>query len=214
MAVTYTPGELLADLIGHAVAIAASIAGLVVLVLVGSSYTGAVTVTSYAVYGGSLLLVFALSALYHGLRHVRFRALLRVADHAAVYVLIAGTYTPVTLISVQGAWGWSLFGVVWGIAVAGILLKTLLPGRLERLSIGLYLVLGWVGLAGIEPLIESLPWPALALLGGGGVLFSVGVVFHRWTRLPFHNFIWHVFVMAGATAHYFSIIYFVRPAAL
>lgn len=211
MAFTYSPREQLADQIGHAIGIAASVAGLVMLIIVGSRYMGALTVTSYSIYGGSLFLVFAISALYHMIRHERIKTVLRVADHCAIYVLIAGTYTPVTLISVQGAWGWSLFGVVWGVALVGILLKALLPGRLERLSIALYLVLGWVGLAGIEPLIDNLPWPALALFGSGGVLFSIGVLFHLWTRLPYHNVIWHLFVIAGATAHYFSVIYFVRP---
>ena len=213
MTSVYSSGEQIADTVGHALGIAASIAGLAVLVIVGSRYAGALPITSYAIYGGSLFLMIMVSGLYHWITHAPTKALLRVMDHAAIYLLIAGTYTPVTLLGVRGAWGWSLFGVVWGIAIAGVLVKTLAVGRFERLSIGLYLVLGWVGLIGLEPLIENLSWPALALFGGGGVLFSVGVLFHRWHRLPYHNVIWHIFVLAGTTTHYFAVIYFVRPAA-
>lgn len=200
-----------ADLAGHGLGIAASIAGLVMLVIVGSRFAGALPVTSYAVYGASLLLVFITSALYHTLWRYPIMPALRIADHCAIYVLIAGTYTPVTLVGLQGAWGWSLFGVVWGVALLGVLLKVLFPERLERVSLGLYLTLGWVGLVGVEPMAHNLPWPALVLFGAGGLLFSLGVVFHLWRRLPYHNFIWHLFVIGGATAHFFSVIYFVRP---
>lgn len=207
----YSQGERIADMAGHALGIAASISGLVMLVVVGSRFAGALPVTSYAIYGAALVLVFSASAAYNIIRHQRIKAYLRVVDHAMIYVLIAGTYTPITLIGVQGAWGWSLFGVVWGIALLGVSLKIAWPGRLERVSIFLYLAVGWVGLAGIGPLIDKLTWPALALIGAGGVLFSLGLAFHLWRRLPYHNVIWHVFVLAGTTAHYFSIIYFVRP---
>jgi hemolysin III len=211
MSFVYSPREKIADGVGHALSIAASIAGLTMLVIIGSRYAGALPVTSYAIYGGSLFLLFLMSALYHWITHARIKAILRVVDHSAIFVLIAGTYTPVTLISVQGAWGWSLFGVVWGIALAGVLLKTIFVGRFERLSIGLYLTLGWVGLVGLEPMIENLPWPALALLGGGGVFFCVGVIFHTWHKLPYHNAIWHLFVALGAITHYFSVVYYIRP---
>ena len=209
----YSSGEKIADTVVHAVSIAASIAGLTMLVIVGSRYAGALPVTTYAIYGGSMLLMITVSGLYHWITHARFKAVLRVMDHCAIYVLIAGTYTPVTLLGLRGAWSWALFGVVWGIAIAGVLVKTLAVGRLERLSIGLYLLLGWVGLIGLGPLIEHLAWPALALIGSGGLLFSVGaLVFYRWHSLPYHNFAWHLFVMAGATTHYFAVIFYVRPA--
>ena len=209
----YSSGEKIADTVVHAVSIAASIAGLTMLVIVGSRYAGALPVTTYAIYGGSMLLMITVSGLYHWITHARFKAVLRVMDHCAIYVLIAGTYTPVTLLGLRGAWSWALFGVVWGIAIAGVLVKTLAVGRLERLSIGLYLLLGWVGLIGLGPLIEHLAWPALALIGSGGLLFSVGaLVFYRWHSLPYHNFAWHLFVMAGAMTHYFAVIFYVRPA--
>ena len=177
MTLSYSSGEKIADTAVHAVAIAASIAGLTMLVIVGTRYAGALPVTSYAIYGGSMLLMITVSGLYHWITHAPFKAVLRVMDHCAIYVLIAGTYTPVTLLSLRGAWSWTLFGVVWGIAIAGILVKTLAVGRLERLSIGLYMLLGWVGLIGLGPLIEQLSWPAFALFGSGGLLFSSGLYF-------------------------------------
>ncbi len=207
----YTFGERVADNIGHALGISASTAGLIMLVIVASRYTGALPVTSFGLYGGTLFLVFTASALYHIVRRGALKNVLRLLDHSAIYLLIAGTYTPIALNSIQGAWGWSLFATVWGLALTGVALKLIYPGRLERLSIYLYFATGWAGLAAIEPLLANLHWAALALLGIGGFFYSAGVGFHLWTRLRYHNVIWHAFVMAGAMCHYFSVIFFVRP---
>lgn len=207
----YTFGERVADNIGHALGISASTAGLIMLVIVASRYAGALPVTSFALYGGTLLLVFTASALYHIVRRGALKNVLRLLDHSAIYLLIAGTYTPIALNSIQGAWGWSLFATVWGLALTGVALKLIFPGRLERLSIYLYFATGWAGLAAIEPLLANLHWAALALLGIGGFFYSAGVGFHLWTRLRYHNVIWHAFVLAGAMCHYFSVIFFVRP---
>ena len=201
----------MADNIGHALGISASAAGLVMLVIVASRYAGALPVTSFALYGGTLVLVFTASALYHMVRRGALKNVLRVLDHSAIYLLIAGTYTPVALNSIQGVFGWSLFGTVWGLALTGVALKLIYPGRLERLSIFLYFATGWAGLAAIEPLLANLHWAALALLGIGGFFYSAGVGFHLWTRLRYHNAIWHAFVLVGAVCHYFSVIFFVRP---
>jgi hemolysin III len=207
----YSFGERVADNIGHALGISASIAGLIMLVIVASRYAGALPVTSFALYGGTLLLVFSASALYHIVRRGALKNVLRLLDHSAIYLLIAGTYTPVALNSIEGVWGWSLFSAVWGLALTGVALKLIFPGRLERLSIFLYFATGWAGLAAIEPLLANLHWAALTLLGIGGFFYSAGVGFHLWTRLRYQNVIWHAFVLAGATCHYFSVIYFVRP---
>ena len=208
----YSFGERVADNIGHALGISASIAGLIMLVIVASRYAGALPVTSFALYGGTLLLVFSASALYHIVRRGALKNVLRLLDHSAIYLLIAGTYTPVALNSIEGVWGWSLFSAVWGLALTGVALKLIFPGRLERLSIFLYFATGWAGLAAIEPLLANLHWAALTLLGIGGFFYSAGVGFHLWTRLRYQNVIWHAFVLAGATCHYFSVIFFVRPS--
>ena len=207
----YTFGERLADNIGHTLGISASIAGLVMLIIVASRYSGALPMTSFALYGGTLFLVFTASALYNIVRRGVLKKVLRLLDHSAIYLMIAGTYTPVALNSIQGAWGWSLFATVWGLALAGVALKLVFPGRLEKLSIGLYFATGWAGLAAIEPLVANLHWAALTLFGIGGFFFSAGVGFHLWTRLRYHNAIWHACVLAGAMCHDFSVIYFVRP---
>lgn len=207
----YKLGERVADNIGHALGISASTAGLIMLVIVASRYPGDLAVTSFALYGGTLFLVFTASALYHIVRRGTLKNVLRLLDHSAIYLLIAGTYTPVALNSIEGAWGWSILGTVWGLALTGVALKLIFPGRLERLSIYLYLGTGWSGLAAIEPLLANLHWAALALLGIGGFFYCAGVGFCLWTNLRYHNVIWHAFVLAGATCHYFSVIFFVRP---
>jgi len=209
---TYTLGERLVDNICHALGVGASISGLVMLVIVSSRYSGALPMTSFAIYGGTLLLVFTASALYNVLRFGVLSKVLRLLDHSAIYLLIAGTYTPVALNSIPGAWGWSLFGVVWGLALAGVALILAFPGQFEKLAIGLYLATGWAGLVAIEPLVTNLHWVALILFGIGGFFFTAGVGFHLWTGLRYHNVIWHVFVLAGAMCHYFSVIFFVRPS--
>lgn len=201
----------MADNIGHAVGISASISGLVMLIIVASRYSGPLTMTSFTIYGGTLFLVFTASALYNIIRRGTVKKVLRLLDHSAIYLLIAGTYTPVALNSIIGPWGWSLFGVVWGLALTGIVLKLVFPGCLENISIGLYLATGWAGLVAIEPLAANLHWAALVLFGIGGVFFTAGVCFHLWTSLRYHNVIWHIFVLAGAMCHYFSVIFFVRP---
>ena len=208
----YTFGERLVDNICHALGIGASISGLVMLIIVASRYSGALPITSFTIYGGTLLLVFTASALYNVLRLGVLSKLLRLLDHSAIYFLIAGTYTPVALNSILGAWGWSLFGVVWSLAIIGVVLKLAFPGQFEKVSIGLYLATGWAGLVAIEPLASNLHWAALVLFGIGGFFFTVGVAFHLWTGLRYHNVIWHIFVLAGAMCHYFSVIFFVRPS--
>jgi hemolysin III len=207
----YSDGERRADVLAHIFAVGASLAGLIMLVLVAGRHGGALTSFSFALYGGTLLLVFAASALYNMMPPGALKKILRLIDHSTIYLMIAGTYTPICLNSLAGAWGWSLFAAVWGLALCGVALKLLYPGRLEKLAIGLYFATGWIGLAAIGPLVENLPWAALALLGIGGVFYSAGVIFHLSASLRYQNVIWHGFVMAGAACHYFAVIFFVRP---
>ncbi len=204
-------GERLADRIGHVVGLAGSVLGLVWLVLIASRYSSVLMVTSFAIYGAALVFSYVVSALYHDAPGHRLKRFLRVLDHAAVYLLIAGTYTPVSLVALNGDWGWSLFGAERGIAAFGITLKILYPGRFERLSIALYLALGWAGLAALGRLLENVPWPGIALMAAGGIFFTSGVFFHTRTRLRYHNLIWHGFVLAGAACHVFMMLFYIRP---
>ncbi|MGD9536549.1 MAG: hemolysin III family protein [Alphaproteobacteria bacterium] len=208
----YTAGERIADRVSHVIGLAGSILGLVFLVLIAADYGGARMVTSFAIYGGALVVSYLASALYHDLRGPRIKAAFRLVDHASIYVLIAATYTPVALVGLGGAWGWSLFGVEWGVALAGIALTLIYPGRYEGLSIALYLALGWAGLVALGQLIENVPWPGLVLMGTGGLFFTLGVFFHARTRFRYHNLIWHGFVLAGAASHVCMMLFYIRPA--
>lgn len=138
---------------------------------------------------------------------------MRVVDHAAIYLLIAGTYTPFALISLAGPWGWSVIGVVWGLALAGMVFEAVFIERFRAASVAIYLGLGWFSLLIIKPLLVCLPIGGLAWLLAGGLAYSVGVIFYLWKRLPQHHAIWHLFVMAGSTCHFFAIMLFVLPPA-
>jgi hemolysin III len=132
-------------------------------------------------------------------------------DHVAIFLLIAGTYTPFMLVSLQGAWGWSLLGVVWSLAVVGIALRLLLNGRAHGLMVITYLAMGWVVIVAIKPLVATLAVGGLVLLVAGGVAYSVGVIFYKWRALPYNHAIWHVFVMVGAALHFFAVLFYVIP---
>ena len=208
---TYTAGERWADRASHVFGLAGSILGLVFLVLIASRYDSARMVTSFAIYGGVLVTSYVVSALYHDLPGRRIKSILRVLDHIAIYLLIAATYLPVTLVSLKGPWGWSLFGIECGFAALGIALKLLYPNRYEGVSIALYLGMGWAGLIAIWQLIENVPWPGLVLMVAGGVLFTLGVFFHARTRFRYHNLVWHLFVLAGAACHVCMTLFYIRP---
>jgi hemolysin III len=139
---------------------------------------------------------------------------LRVCDHAAIFLLIAGSYTPFLLVSLRGPWGWSLFGVVWAIAVAGIVLKLFYTGRFRLLSTILYLFMGWIVLIAIKPLVEALPRSSLIFLFAGGAAYSAGTLFYLWKRLPYHHAVWHLFVLGGSACHFFAVLSGVVPRGL
>jgi hemolysin III len=202
----YTKGERFADACIHMVGIVAALVGVTLLMVFAIPALPAASTTSLAVYGAALLAMLAFSAAYNLNPVARLKDLLRRFDQAAIFVKIAGTYTPFTLVKLGGAWGWGLFGTVWGVALVAAFAKLFLTARWNRLAIVLYLVLGWAGLAAIGPLVASVPTTALVLLGTGGVLYSMGVVFHVWDRLPYQNVLWHLFVLAGTACHFAAIV--------
>jgi hemolysin III len=154
-----------------------------------------------AVFGATLILLYTASTLYHAApaRHVKRR--LRVVDHASIYLLIAGTYTPFTLAGLRGGWGWTLFGVVWGLAAAGVAFKLFFTGRFRRISTTIYLAMGWLVVIAAKPVIEALPGATLLWLAIGGLAYTGGVYFYANRRIPYGHAIWHLCVMAGSTAH-------------
>ena len=163
------------------------------------------------VFGAALVFLYSVSTLYHsvGSGRSRAKAVLRVLDHSAIFLLIAGTYTPFTLVSLRGPWGWSLFGVVWGLALAGIALRLVLRGRPTALFVALYLAMGWCVVVAAKPLLAALLPGAIALLGAGGVAYSLGVVFYTWRGLPYGHAIWHGFVLVGSAFHFAAVLLYV-----
>ena len=209
----YSLGEEIAHAVSHGIGILLSIAGLAVLVAFASLYGDAWHITSSSIYGATLILLYTASTLYHGIPQPAAKRVLRRLDHAAIFLLIAGTYTPFTLVNLRGGWGWTLFGLVWGFALLGVVLETVLKRRIKWLSLSLYLGLGWLVVIAIEPLLDAVEPGGLILLLAGGLCYSLGVIFYVWKRLAYHHAVWHLFVMAGSLLHFFSIFFYVLPPA-
>ena len=207
----YSFGEHLADAITHGLGALLAIIGLVVLVVRAALYGNTWLVVACSVFGATLVMMYVASTLYHSIPLPRARRVLRIIDHSLIFLLIAGTYTPFTLVTLQGPWGWSLFGFTWGLAVIGIGLKIFFTGRYEKISLAVYLLMGWCAIVAIKPLIDKLEPAGLALLASGGLTYSGGVAFYTWSRLRYHHAIWHLFVLAGSVLHWFTVYYYVVP---
>jgi hemolysin III len=202
----YTMRERVADGCVHAIGVTASLVALSVLVFIGVEAKATHWIVSLAIYGLALVAMFSVSAGYHLVVRPKLKEVLRRLDHAAIFLMIAGTYTPFVLIKMNNSWGLGLLAVVWTMAAIGIAIKLFAPRFLEGLSTALYLVQGWAVIAAWEPLMSALPGRVLTLLMVGGVLYTVGVVFHLWERLPYQNAIWHGFVLSAASCHYAAVI--------
>jgi hemolysin III len=193
--------------ISHLLGAVAAMAGMVVLVVLASLQGNPWKIVSFSIYGATLVLLFTASALYHSRPG---HPLLQKLDHYAIYLLIAGTYTPFTLVTLRGGWGWSIFGTIWGLAVLGIIVDAVIKDGRRWLPVVIYLVMGWLALVALKPLLAALPAAGFAWLLAGGLFYTVGVVFYalddrrRW----FHE-IWHLFVLAGSVTHYFTILFYV-----
>jgi hemolysin III len=207
----YSVAEEIAHAITHGVGLLFSVAGLVVLVVFASLRGDVWHIVSCSIYGTTLVLLYTASTLYHAIPSPRAKGVFRILDHAAIYLLIAGTYTPFTLVNLRGPWGWTLFGVVWGLALSGVVLEGVAQQRVRILSVVLYLGLGWLVAIAVKPLLDSVAIGGLVLLLLGGLAYSVGVVVYGWRRLPYHHAIWHVFVMAGSVCHFFAVLFYVIP---
>jgi len=195
--------------ISHLIGAAAALAGLVVLVVAASRQGDPWKIVSFSIYGITLFLLYAFSAIYHSVRG-RTKAVFRKLDHYSIYLLIAGTYTPFTLVTLRGVWGWTIFGVIWGLAVLGIVLDSLPPSGRRILPVIIYLLMGWLVLIALKPLLQALPVAGFAWLLLGGVFYTVGVVFFALDERGRHfHGIWHLFVLAGSLSHYFAVLFYV-----
>lgn len=209
----YSFAEEVAHTATHGAGLLLSVAGLVILVVAASLHGDAWHVVSVAVYGSTLVTLYAASTLYHAVPSPRAKNAFRVFDHSAIFLLIAGTYTPFTLVNLRGGWGWALLGTVWGLAILGMILEIAATKRVRVLSHVLYICLGWLVVIAAKPLLDSVALGGLVLLVVGGFAYTGGVVFYAWRRLPFNHAIWHVFVLGGSVCHYFAVLIFVVPGA-
>lgn len=201
----YTVGEEIVNGVTHGIGALLSIAGLVVLVVLAALYGTVWHVVSFAIYGSSLIVLYLASTLYHSIQIPRLRPFLRILDHSAIFVLIAGTYTPFLLVSLRGPWGWSLLGVVWGIAVLGIFFKVFFIGKLEVLSTIAYVLMGWMCMLAFKQLMNAMPSYGLTWLVAGGVTYTLGVLFYAIKKIPYNHAIWHLFVLGGSVCHFFAV---------
>lgn len=202
-------GEEIANSITHGIGVALSIAGLVVLVVLAAAKGDAWRVVSFSIYGATLILLYLASTLYHAFRNERVKHFFNILDHSMIYILIAGTYTPYMLVSLRGAWGWTIFGIIWGLAIFGIISKTLFINQSTKISVSVYILMGWFCLIALRQMFLSVGLGGMLLLAAGGLFYTVGVVFYVWRRLPYGHAIWHLFVLAGSICHYFSILFYV-----
>jgi len=203
--------EELANGITHGIGLALSVVGLVVLVVLSILRGNAWHIAGCITFGVTLVLLYTASTLYHSFRAARWKRILKVLDHAAIYLLIAGTYTPFTLVNLRGFWGWTLFGVVWSLSVFGILWKLFHVERFQIVSTLVYIAMGWSVLIAVKPVIVAIPLSGILWLLAGGLFYTVGVVFFALKRVPYNHAIWHVFVMAGSICHYFAVMFYVLP---
>ena len=192
----------------HALGTALAIGALVAMILVADGEV--FRTVSASVFGGTLVLLYLSSTLYHATSCERRKPLLQALDHACIYLLIAGSYTPLTLVALQGPWGWSLFGIVWMMAFGGVLLKTLSRGKRDSWwSTALYIVMGWLAVIAWGPMIRALPVAGVAWMVAGGLCYTLGVIFFSWRRLRFNHAIWHLFVLAGSACHVIATVLYI-----
>jgi hemolysin III len=200
--------------ITHGIGVLLSIAGLVLLVVFASirPYGDVWKIVSFSIYGLSLIMMYTASTLYHSFQNQRMKDFLNLFDHAAIFVLIAGTYTPFMLVSLRGPWGWSIFGVIWGLAVAGVIFKLFFySDKYRKVSAIIYFLMGWIILIAIRPMILEVPTGGLLWLLGGCFLYSMGIPFYIKREKRFYHVIWHLFVLGGSITHFFSIFFYVLP---
>jgi len=212
-AAKYTVGEEIANAVSHGIGVLLGIAGLSVLTVAAATRgEGAWQVVPCVIYGVMLLLMFTISTLYHSFTNPRVKRVFRILDHEAIFLMIAGSYTPFLLITLRGPLGWTLFGVVWGIAAAGLLFQGFFTGRFKKISTLLYVVMGWIIVGALKPLIDHMPASGIRWLVAGGLCYTVGAGIYLLKRVPYHHAIWHLFVLAGSICHYFAILWHVLPS--
>lgn len=208
----YTRGEEVANAVTHGIGAGLSVAALVLLVVFAENKGDKWYVLSYTIYGVSLLLLYLESTLYHSITNMKVKKLFRIFDHASIYLLIAGTYTPFTLTVLRPTVGWIIFGIVWTLAIAGIIMKVFWIGRFNVISTLIYIGMGWIIIFAMKRLMMLLPTAGIVLLFAGGIIYTAGAVLYLIDRIPYNHAIWHLFVMGGSICHFLCILLYLFPA--
>jgi len=199
-----------ANSLTHGLGVVMSIVALVLLVVSAALHGTTRHVVGGAIFGATLVLLYTMSTIYHALTNRRAKLVFMILDHSAIYLLIAGTYTPFCLVTLRGAWGWSLFGVIWGLAALGVTFKAIFADRFEFLSTVVYLAMSWMILAATMPLYRALHGGGICWLAAGGAFYTLGVIFFAWRSLKFHHAIWHMFVLGGSACHVVAVLGYVN----
>lgn len=203
-------GEEIANAVTHAIGMLLAVAALPILTVAAVQQGSAIGVVGVSIFGATLFLLYFASTIFHALPQGPAKRVFGILDHCAIYLLIAGTYTPIVLVALGGSWGWSMFGVIWGMAVGGIIFKAIFRLKYPMLSNLLYLVMGWTILIAIRPLIDAVPAAGLAWIVAGGLAYSLGLLFYVFdSRWRYAHFIWHLFVLAGSLCHFFAVLFYI-----
>lgn len=202
-----TSREEIVNSITHGIGAFLSIIALIALVILAHKHGDLLHLVSFSIYGGTLVLLYLSSTLYHSFSSQRLKNLFARFDHVSIFLLIAGTYTPILLTNIRGVWGWSLLGIIWGLALTGAVIRSIYLHRFRKLMVAVYLLMGWMFLVAGKQVYLSLPSVSLTFLVLGGIAYSVGVIFYMWRTLPYSHGIWHLFVLAGSVLHFFAIYF-------
>jgi len=205
---TFTLGEEVVHSITHGIGTGLSIAGLVILVVMGVLNGDVYQIIGFTIFGASLVLLYLASTLYHGFQEPRTKRIFKIFDHSAIYLLIAGSYTPFLLVGMRGTTGWILLVVVWLIALIGITMKVLYIDRFQVLSVFAYLLMGWLCVFAFREMMANIPIGGIIWLAAGGILYTVGVIFYALQKIPYMHAVWHFFVLGGSLCHYFAVLFF------
>jgi hemolysin III len=208
---TYSRREEIVNAITHGIGALLSVAALVLLIVFSSLYSSPWHVVSFTIYGATMLILFVSSTLVHSFPEGKVKDLFEIFDHSSIYLFIAGTYTPFLFVIIRGVLGWSLFGIIWGIAIAGVIFKAFFTKKFLFLSTVFYIAMGWLIVIAWNPLTAALPSGGLIMLILGGALYTLGTIFYVWRAFPYHHAIWHLFVLAGAIMHFFAVILYLTP---
>ena len=209
----YSAGEEIANSVTHGIGLLLSIAGFAILTSFASLHGNTWHLISCIIFASTLIMQYTFSTLYHSIQLPKVKSIMRTFDHSAIFLLIAGTYTPFMLVNLRGTWGWALFGTVWTLAIAGILFQTALLRSWKGISVAIYIAMGWAVVVAIKPMLQSVAPGGLILLLAGGIAYTSGVAFYLWKSLRYHHAIWHGFVLLGSILHFFAVLFFVIPLA-